>query len=89
MDCYFTAGNSQCSEIPNPANGRVEFSTGSIAPFDQGTTATYVCDLGYAVSNGSDNMRKCVLDDSGRFGVWNGTAPSCNGWLKSLFMQMT
>ena len=47
-----------------------------LAPFELGTTATYVCDLGYGVLEDSD-VRVCMKDGFSEIGMWNGTAPSC------------
>ena len=76
--------DQRCPDIPNPTNGRIDFTADDLAPFDVGTTATYVCDQGYVLLNlnGGDTIRirTCVLDNSSGIGLWNGSAPSCVGW---------
>ena len=76
-----TAIVAKCPDIPNPLNGKIDFAEDNLAPFDLGTTATYICDLGYAVTEGS-KMRVCVMDElGGEAGIWNGKAPTCDGQL--------
>ena len=77
-----------CMDIPNPANGRIDFFPDMLAFFDFPTTATYVCDFGYGI-RGNTSVRTCVAESIGVFGVWNGTAPSCEGmkrWSKSTLL---
>ena len=57
-----------------------------VAPFDLGTTAKYVCDLGYGVIEGAD-VRTCVKDGFNETGLWSGAAPTCDG--KSLYHVKT
>ena len=61
-------------------NGEVTYSQDNITV---GTVATYTCDTGYSLMGLP--TQQCVEDDqSGPVGVWNGTAPSCEG--KSMFI---
>ena len=55
-----------CSNLPNPSNGQVTFSSGVFV----GSRATYTCDSGYLISGQS--TRTCQGD-----GTWTGTAPTC------------
>ena len=69
-----------CPDIPNPLNGKIEFAEDKLAPFDLGTVATYICDFGYAVTEGNE-MRVCVMDELSEAGTWNGNATTCDGQL--------
>ncbi len=68
----------RCPDIDNPDNGRINFALDSTAPFDNGTIATYDCDLGYQ-PEGGDRERVCVENGFSEIGVWRGTAPVCAG----------
>ena len=69
-----------CTDLPDPANGRVTFSSGTVTPFSLTTMATYRCDQGYGL-NGGSSVRTCGanVDITNPKGVWNGTAPTCEG----------
>jgi hypothetical protein len=62
-----TAAAVACDALTDPTNGDVAVSNSGNFP----STATYSCDVGYAL-NGSD-MRTCAID-----GTWSGTAPTCD-----------
>jgi hypothetical protein len=62
-----TAAAVACDALTNPAHGTVAVSNSGNFP----STATYACDLSYAL-NGSD-MRTCAAD-----GTWSGAAPTCD-----------
>ena len=64
-----------CSDLPNPANGLILFS--SPAPYEFGTTATYICNTGYGLSG--DVTRTCEGDGSSPTGMWSGALPTCEG----------
>ena len=66
-----------CDILLDPANGGIQYTTGTIGPLDYLTTATYVCNLGFGLSGGNV-MRTCISSMDGP-GVWNGTAPICEG----------
>ena len=66
-----------CDALPNPTSGNIQYSTGTDAPFDYLTTATYCCVEGYGLS-GVDTIRTCISSPDGP-GVWNGIAPTCEG----------
>ena len=83
---FFSALVITCLDIPNPANGRIDFSPDTLAFFDFLTNAAYVCDFGYGI-RGDTATRTCVAESIGTFGVWNGTAPTCEGTLKPLRMS--
>ncbi len=68
----------RCPDIDNPDNGRIDFAPDSMAPFDNGTIATYDCDLGYQ-SEGGDRVRVCEENGFSEIGAWRGTAPVCAG----------
>ncbi len=74
---YFTA--IVCSDLPAPDNGRVSYSTGTIVPYDFGTTATYICDTGFGLVGGA--TRSCSGNSSTVDGTWTGTVPTCQGKL--------
>ena len=60
-------------------NGTVSYSS-SISlssTFDFGTTATYSCGSGFAVSG--NVKRTCRDDSSGLNGEWDGNDPTCVG----------
>ena len=42
------------------------------------TIATYTCDTGYSLT-GSPTQQCMENDQGGLVGVWNGTAPTCEG----------
>ncbi len=70
-----------CPDLPDPANGRVNFSADGLAPFVLATMATYSCEPGYGLN--STDTRTCV-DESGEtdpVGTWDGDAPTCSGGL--------
>ena len=66
-----------CPDIPDPDYGNILFpEEDSIAPFELGTAAYYICKYGYAFMGG-DSVRYCGLRPGEDVGVWNGTQPSC------------
>ncbi len=67
-----------CLDIPNPANGRIDFSPDELAFFDFLTSAAYVCDFGYGL-RGNTVVRQCDTGGVGAFGIWTGSAPTCEG----------
>ena len=69
-----------CPDLPGPTNGRVTFSTDSLAPFTLNTVATYSCDEGYGLSGGS-TTRTCGPNavNTDPEGTWSGSAPTCEG----------
>ncbi|XP_064387965.1 uncharacterized protein LOC135336171 isoform X3 [Halichondria panicea] len=64
----------KCSSLTAPTNGVITYSTDTTAPFDFGTTATYVCDLEFGLSS-ENRERNC--GGSNRLGEWSGTSPTC------------
>ena len=71
-----------CPDLPDPTNGRVTFSTDSLAPFSLTTTATYTCNEGYGLSGGS-TTRTCGPNavNTNPEGTWSESAPTCEGEL--------
>ena len=55
-----------CDTLPNPTNGEVSLSDGSV----EGSTATYSCLPGYELRGSSQRM--CGADTE-----WTGIAPVC------------
>lgn len=71
-----------CSEQLSPDNGQVLYAAAvMLAPFDFGTAATYLCDLGYGLVG--DTMSRCGSDGSSPNGEWSGIVPACLGNLYS------
>ena len=62
-----------------PESGAISYSTSmsQTSTFDFGTTATFSCDSGFAVSGSAE--RTCHGDGSNLIGVWDGNDPSCVG----------
>ena len=69
-----------CPDLPVLTNGKVTFSTDTVAPFSLTTMATYSCDQGYGLSGGN-TIRTCDpnADNTNREGVWSEDAPTCEG----------
>ena len=67
-----------CSSLNDPDNGRVDTSNGTTF----GSTATYTCDTGYALSG--SQSRSCGAD-----GNWTPIVPQCRPWGKSFTTYMT
>ena len=67
-----------CSDIPDPENGDIMFAEGTTSPFEVGTIATYICNLGYSLMGG-DSARTCEGDGTQEYGMWSGLAPECVG----------
>ena len=68
-----------CTDLPDPTNGIVTFSTDTVAPFSLKTRATYSCDQGYGLSGGN-TVRTCGpnADNTNPEGVWSGNVPACH-----------
>ncbi len=56
-------------------NGVVAYSSGSTAPYDYGTVATYTCNTGYFLSGIA--TRTCGGDGSSVTGAFSGVDPFC------------
>ena len=65
-----------CDTLPDPANGRVNDTSGTTF----GQTATYNCNTGYNLVGNSTRMCQAT-------GVWSGSAPTCEGML--LLVELT
>ena len=65
-----------CPELTAPDNGTVVYNTISQL-LGVGTTATYSCDPGYILVG--ETTRTCQDANTGEIGVWNSTAPICEG----------
>ncbi len=64
-----------CSDPPMFTNGQIVFTSNAISPFDFGTIATYICDLGFSLNG--NGTRTCTGDDSSPIGMWTGDNPTC------------
>ena len=54
----------------------IAYGTDTTPQFEIGTIATHSCNVGYALVGGS--TRPCMdHDQADIFGVWSGTAPTC------------
>lgn len=62
-----TATAVACDALTDPAHGDVAVTNSGNFP----STATYSCDVGYALNGG--DTRTCAAD-----GTWSGTAPTCD-----------
>ena len=68
-----------CSPLDPLENGSISYFPDSGDNFTIGTAATHSCSAGFALVGG-DNIRSCMDDDQADTeGVWNGTAPTCQG----------
>ena len=76
-----------CSDLPIPTNGLVMYSPDTTSPYSYLTMASYSCTAGYGLSGG-DNTRQCVYSISTP-GMWNGTAPICDGKYVTYISHMT
>ncbi len=65
-----------CSALPSITNGTINYPSGTTAPYDYETTATYQCNNGHVLTSG-DIVRTCTGDGSSPSGQWSGTAPGC------------
>ncbi|XP_064384964.1 uncharacterized protein LOC135333878 isoform X2 [Halichondria panicea] len=65
-----------CINLNAPTNGIIAFSSGTSAPYDYQTTATYSCNTGYGLS-GKESVRTCLGSLTMASGEWSGTAPTC------------
>ncbi len=68
-----------CSTLTAPTNGLVSYNPEMSAPFEFGTTATYICTTGFGLFGGN-GTRECVVSSLGG-GGWSGTTPTCGGEL--------
>ena len=67
-----------CTDLPDPVNGNIIFTTDNIAPFELGTSAQYKCYSGYVLVGDSD-VRTCSADLVLDVGLWTGSGPICEG----------
>ena len=66
-----------CTELTEPMNGQIDYSTDSVAPFEFGTVATYTCSQGYELDG--NPTRTCGGDGTSPNGTWSGSSPACVG----------
>ena len=71
-----------CSALINVINGTINYPSGTTAPYDYETTATYQCNNGHVFTSG-DSVRTCTGDGSTPSGQWDGAAPRCPRMLYS------
>ncbi len=67
-----------CSGLIIPDNGAVVYSTGLSTFYDYQTSATYFCDTGFGISEGTV-IRTCGGDGSTPNGTWTGNDAVCEG----------
>ena len=65
-----------CSALPDIINGTINYPSGTTAPYDYGTTATYQCNHGHVLTSG-DRVTTCTGYGSTPSGLWDGAAPQC------------
>ncbi len=65
-----------CSALPSVTNGTIDYSSGTTAPYDYETIATYQCNHGHVLTNG-DSVNTCTGDGRSTVGEWDGAAPQC------------
>ena len=70
--CKFLSTVPDCGSLTDPANGQVDLTSGTTF----GQTATYSCNTGYNLVG--DSTRTCQAT-----GVWSGSAPTCEGIIKT------
>ena len=81
MKCYTEILFSEqiaCLALPEPENGRIEYSSGSTGDQLFGVTAMYICESGFGLTGG-ERVRTCEGDGNSPVGTWTGNAPSCLG----------
>lgn len=66
-----------CTELTDPMDGQINYSTDSVTPFEFGTVAAYSCNLGYELDG--NPTRTCGGDGTSPNGTWSGSAPACLG----------
>ncbi len=67
-----------CRGISTPDNGRIVYSTAVSLFYDYKTSATYFCDVGFGISEGTI-IRTCGGDGSTPNGIWTGADAMCGG----------
>ena len=65
-----------CSALINVINGSISYPSGTTAPYDYGTTATFQCNIGHVLIS-RDRVRTCTGDGSTPSSLWDGAAPQC------------
>ncbi|XP_064386513.1 sushi, von Willebrand factor type A, EGF and pentraxin domain-containing protein 1-like [Halichondria panicea] len=71
-----TCQRIRCSALRSVMNGTISFPSGTTAPYDYETTATYQCNRGHVLTNGN-RVRTSSGDGSSPTGQWDSTAPQC------------
>lgn len=67
----------ECNPLQSPNNGGIIFSPDDTAPYSHGTTAQYMCDIGYALVGESTQMT-CGGFENSTIGIWMGdNTPRC------------
>ena len=62
-----------CQDLPEPSNGAVVYSDGTLNNRSLGVTAAYTCVLGFTLVGGG-GVRSCQTDET-----WSGKPSTCNG----------
>ncbi len=65
-----------CLSLDEPENGIIMYNIDVLVPFDLGTTATYVCNIGFGLSGGV-GVRTCIGNGKSSVGEWTESAPNC------------
>ena len=75
----------ECSSL-SLANGGITYTADTTPEFEIGTVAMHMCDSGFALVGGM--ARTCVDDNQAdNVGVWNGSAPTCEGKHFNVFVD--
>jgi len=77
---FLTAIVPECGDLPNPLHGKVYFENdqSAVSPFDIGTIALYVCDIGYGLLE-APGERECLSSGIIPNGTWTGEDYECRG----------
>ena len=67
--------SATCEMLPEIANGVITYSPDTDAPFSVGTVATYTCNDGYELINGS--MTRTCINTTSDGGEFDGMEPRC------------
>ena len=66
-----------CPELESVSNGRIIYEPDNAPNLFFGTTATYVCNLGFGLTGSM--VRSCVADTDTFNATWTGNSANCAG----------
>ena len=66
----------ECEPLPNIVNGSIIYAEDTIANYELGTVATYLCDDGFFLM-GEDQRNCTVGDGTSAVGVFDKPLPTC------------